>query len=344
MKSISASRKPGVQKPSKYSSTGPNYAKYGEQPGFIYVPQYDTYFVDPKAIKEQYKKEGLIAEDPAPPKQPSAFSQLAPIAGAGLALAGGKAIGEKLPAYLDKGTDYIGGLLGLGGSASGGATAAQSALAAAPAQYGGLFSQTALPVSGAGSLIDPAIASGAAGSGASGGLFSLGGIGAQGNAILPAAGALGLYDLIANKRKGGRGVLQGAASGAAIGSGFGMPLVGAGVGGLLGLAGGLFGKHGESKLEDKKREQLAEQGITLGPKDWEANQTFAQSRNESDLTGSDILNAADWYIKFGPRWQNTSDERKLEIANEALKRKLVREHNGGLSIDTSGLQDFINQG
>lgn len=43
-----AARKPGPQDPSKYPiTTGPNYAQYGEQPGYLYNPYTDHYVPDP---------------------------------------------------------------------------------------------------------------------------------------------------------------------------------------------------------------------------------------------------------------------------------------------------------
>lgn len=50
----------GPQKPEKYTSIGPRYKQYGEQPGFIYFPQTDRYYIDPKAVKTQKEAEGLI--------------------------------------------------------------------------------------------------------------------------------------------------------------------------------------------------------------------------------------------------------------------------------------------
>lgn len=91
--------------------------------------------------------------------------------------------------------------------------------------------------------------------------FSLSGIGAAGNYILPAAGALGAYDLLSRDNGAGRGALQGAASGAAIGSYFGMPLVGAGIGGALGLAESFFDNPSTKELEKKRWGGLAESGV-----------------------------------------------------------------------------------
>ena len=106
--------------------------------------------------------------------------------------------------------------------------------------------------------MSPTGVSGAAG----GGMFDLSGIGASGNAILPIAGAAGLYDLFKNHRGGIRGPLQGAASGAAIGSaipGVGT-LIGAGVGAGIGGLESLFGQHKTTRqLAQEHTEDLLKQ-------------------------------------------------------------------------------------
>lgn len=95
--------------------------------------------------------------------------------------------------------------------------------------------------------------------------FSIGNIGSRGNAILPAAGAYGMYDLFENKRRGGRAVIQGAASGAAMGSYFGPPgaAIGAGVGTLIGTGAMFANKPPQTKKEEKRWQKLAEQGLEV---------------------------------------------------------------------------------
>lgn len=85
------------------------------------------------------------------------------------------------------------------------------------------------------------------------GAFDLGGIGSAGNVFLPAAGAVGGYNLLTNNYGPGRGALQGAASGAAIGSYFGPEgaLIGGGIGGAVGLTKGLF-KHETTRQHAQK--------------------------------------------------------------------------------------------
>ncbi len=171
-----------------------------------------------------------------------------------------------------------------------------------------------------------------------------GGLGSNAALGLAGAGAFGLYDLFSNKRGGVRGPLQGAASGAAIGStlpGIGT-LVGAGVGGLLGLGQSIFGGKSKTKVEQDRRDALREQGIDLGDtKGWELNEAFKQSRNEADLTGKDITQAATLYGIFGDKWKNSTEESRIKVADEALKRGLIREHHGTIDL-TDQPQDFTD--
>jgi len=180
------------------------------------------------------------------------------------------------------------------------------------------------------------------------GMFDVSGIGSAGNVIAPAAGLAGAYDLFANRPQNvgtGSGYLQGAASGAAIGSYFGLP--GAGIGAGLGLLANAFGIGGESRTkgEEKARAALAERGIMVpnsDVKEWENNETFRQSRKESDLTGKDIMHAASLY---GIGGYDKLDAAKQElIASEALKQGLVREHHGQVDIGMNdAYQKFLDE-
>lgn len=86
------------------------------------------------------------------------------------------------------------------------------------------------------------------------GPFSFGGIGSAGNAILPVAGAIGAYDLFKNKRRGARGIGQGAASGAALGSYFGP--WGAGAGAILGGAAGALQRESTRDVQKRHTKDL----------------------------------------------------------------------------------------
>jgi len=160
-----------------------------------------------------------------------------------------------------------------------------------------------------------------------------------GQYIAPALGAYGLYDVWKNKGGTSAGALQGIASGAAIGSPGGP--IGMGIGAALGGIASLFGGKSRTRVEEERRKALAEQGIDIGPiKAWENNRAFADSRNESDLTGGDISNAASLYGLFGGKWGQADPALKAQIADEALKRGLVREHHG--TIDINANNDFLS--
>lgn len=166
--------------------------------------------------------------------------------------------------------------------------------------------------------------------------FELSGIGSSGNYILPAAGAYGLYDLYANRPENvghGSGYLQGAASGAALGSYFGP--WGAGIGAGLGIAANALGIGGKSrtKIEEERRQALADQGINVpnyDVKEWEENEAFRGSRKESDLKGGDIENAATFYGITG--YSQADQAKKEAIAQEAINQGLIREHHGTIDL------------
>lgn len=154
MASISPPTTRGPQNPGKYPRTGPTYAYYGEQPGFVYNPWTDRYVVDPNAQREYEEQQGIREKEP---KQPSAGNQLATTIG-GLA-AGTVAVGltkagvDRVLADTPKvDPNASGGLIPKGdGAAAAGPTAAtqntgatQSAApspAADPSASGGLMSK-----------------------------------------------------------------------------------------------------------------------------------------------------------------------------------------------------------
>lgn len=183
--------------------------------------------------------------------------------------------------------------------------------------------------------------------GAAPGMFSLGGIGSAGNAILPLAGAVGLYDLANHRDRIGHGTgyLEGAASGAAIGSFFGP--VGAAVGGGLGLLGNALGIGGKSrtKIEQDRRAALREQGIEVPNydiKEWEDNPVFRDSRSEKDLKGGDIENAAQFYGING--YKDLEQAKKEEIAQRAIDLNLIREHHGTIDLNmTPEYQKYLEE-
>lgn len=192
--------------------------------------------------------------------------------------------------------------------------------------------------------------------------WALGGIGTAGNYIAPAAGAIGALDVLANKKHGAGGALEGAASGAALGSYFGP--YGALAGGLLGGGIGYFGNFGdknEFQGEYKRAQALRDKGInwnlnTEKPKKGRSldellgieqakinagqygNTTFAKSRKESDLKGKDIWGYSAFGEKFGNDWFGKFSEAQREkIAQDAIDKGAVKEAKGQIDVDWSKL-------
>lgn len=198
--------------------------------------------------------------------------------------------------------------------------------------------------------------------------FDLAGIGSAGNYYLPAAGAIGTFDLLKNQRTGGRGYLQGAASGAAMGSYFGPwgAVIGAGAG--LGMAGAneLFDTN-KFKTEGNRLQGLLDKGVNI-PKELQAamslkkgrkkselvnpylpkdfvgntpqygwtNNKFAESRNKSDLRPEDIWGYSAFFDKYGNDWLGKfSEQQRRNIAQKALDRGAVKEHHGTIDINWS---------
>ena len=285
----------------------------------------------------------------------------------------GEAIYEKGVSIYDKVFgDATGAATGASTQGAAGAVGAGVPAATAPTVVGGGATGTgALPA-----LTPPATApttalptAGAAGTP---GGFSLGGIGTAGNYLLPAAGVLGLGDVLISDRGPERGAAQGAASGAAIGSYFG-PVgagIGVGVGGLIGLGKGLLDDSSQTEVEQDRWKDLQGQGIEpfnplqtdpdakqyvakgvmfrpdLGPDfvgndpesgEW-VNNRFSVSRSEADLTARDIWGYAAFPEKFGSAWMTAPEEAREIIAGEALRRGLVDEHRG--TIDLRSDPDF----
>lgn len=176
--------------------------------------------------------------------------------------------------------------------------------------------------------------------------WALEGIGSAGNYILPAAGAVTLGDLYLNRRENighGSGYLQGAAGGAMVGSYFGPwgAVAGAGIGLAANALG--IGAKSRTKVEEDRRGRLSEAGITVpfsDVKEWESNEAFRQSRNEADLKGGDIENAAAFYEIQG--YKDLDQALKEEIAQEAINKGLIREHHGTIDLSmTPEYQEYL---
>lgn len=304
-----------------YPFVGDNYIKLGEQPGYIYHPYTDKYYVDPKAVENQYKKQGHIKGDP------SLMQQIAPLAAAtgGVALA--KTVGTGLPGYIKEGIAGAKGLFGIGSSAPAAGGVAGSAGA-------GL---TAPTITGA------EMVTGAAPSG-------LLGIGALPLAAIAAGTFLGgksAYDMIRGKKDNS---IQGK---------IGRTTLGIATGGLSEIA-RRFIKNGDeykregnalmglskkgtyvpqnliddagARKKGRSKEELVQQAQRTG-----GNVKFAESRNEGDLTGADIAN----YSAFAandPEWFRKPVEERIAFAQKALDAGAVREHHGTIDVDWKKLK------
>lgn len=132
-------------------------------------------------------------------------------------------------------------------------------------------------------------------------------------------------------------------------------------GGFSEVARALGAGKGKTEAEDKRRSNLAKQGISLynGDKGWEekynavinpnfakdfvgaddkgnwVNNKFASTRDESALTGKDIDKYAAWSEMFGDKWNKASDDTRYKIGDEAVKRGLLREHHGTLDVNSN---------
>lgn len=286
---------------------------------------------------------------------------------------------EQQTAAAPSGSPILGGIGALGGAYGasklagylGGSAPASAVSSLAPSAIPEGMVEVASGIDGATVLAPSKIVSGELIQSAPGS-FSLSGIGTTGNLLLPAAGALGMGDILLNKRGPKRGAVQGALSGAAIGSTFGMPIVGAGVGGLIGLGKGLLDRKPRTNVEQDRWKKLGSLGYsvpngydnpaakrrqlfdtTLAPdfvgnsptsKEW-VNNKFAKSRNEKDLVGKDLVGYATFLEKFGKEWQdNYSLDQKEKIAQKALDLGLVNEHHGTVDVKyTPELEAYAKQ-
>lgn len=94
----------GQQNPSKYPRVGPNYLKYGEQPGWTYSPRDDKYYRDQasrEALQKYEEEQGLRTPAPKEPKQPGLGQVILPIAATGAAISAGNYIGQKIPSAFE---------------------------------------------------------------------------------------------------------------------------------------------------------------------------------------------------------------------------------------------------
>lgn len=196
----------------------------------------------------------------------------------------------------------------------------------------------------------------AAGAEAVPGSFSLSGIGSAGNYLLPAAGALGAYDVISNDVSPLRGAAEGAASGAAIGSGFGGvgAIPGAIIGGALGLGKSLFFQHESTRDLAKKHtgelqktapEDSSWQNYVSSMRDQynaappDPSKPFHggqygswQEYQQAGLDPADLTGVYGNLKTFGPDWAKKSFEEQKNITKALIDAGLYQSDRGEVVI------------
>lgn len=196
-----------------------------------------------------------------------------------------------------------------------------------------------------------------------GGGLAQGGAG-LGSYAAPIAGAVGIADILKNKRQDTRGHLQGAGSGYLLGTALGGPLVGAALGAALPAVIGAF-ETNRWKTERKKLDKLKDEGVhipdfirdTMPDKGRSreelvaieqankaagkhSNEAFAKSRDVGDLTPEDIWGYATFFEKYGDDWLGKfSEEKRRNIAQQALDAGAVSEGRGSVDVDWSKIRN-----
>lgn len=330
----------GTMQPTKYPSVGKNYNTFGEVPGYTYNYLNDTYIPQKGAIDAVKQQAGYGEEKP-----PGLLEQLAPVGAAGLAFGAAKGFSDNPSGFIGGIKDGVSGVFGLGGSAPAAATTPVEA-ATAPsigAQIAG--SSAAAPAA-------PNIVGASVTGAETPGMFSLGGVGSAGNAILPAAGAFGVYDLATNDRGPVGGAVEGAASGAAIGSFFGPPgaAIGAGIGGVAGLAKGFF-EHKSTKQYEKERwGGLEDKGVANASTAYQANHpqgdsgvwqtgqfagkkwNFADALTLAKQDPTHFQHVYGNYDTFGSDWSSYSDAQQKAIVSKLANEGLYKGDHGDVVI------------
>lgn len=311
--------------------TAPSGAVYYKVPetGMLYSPQLNKYFEDPSAQYEEKQKAIKLAE-----QQNSPLGQMMGVAGPIAGVLGGKwaidQLGPKTAAE-KLAEQQLANVAGTQASAGAG-TAAQAFTGGAPA------TPEILAINNAGG--SAVVPSG----------FSLGNIGAAGNYILPAAGALGAYDLFANGRTGARGIGQGAASGAMLGSYVGMPWLGAGIGAVAGLAGGMLNHKSTKEYEKERWGDLEKKGVANAGQAFLAN----HAKGDDSIYDSGARQGQKWnfenaledtkkdpthfqhvygnYKTFGNDWSTYNDAQQKAIVSRLANEGLYKGNKGDVVI------------
>lgn len=187
------------------------------------------------------------------------------------------------------------------------------------------------------------------------GPFSLSGIGGAGNYILPAAGAIGMYDVLKNDRGPVRGTLQGAASGAAIGSAFPVvgTAIGAGVGGAIGLGKSLLTKKHVTRDLAKKNTQdlqsqfgndatyqayvrgMREQSNSAPPdpsKPFAGKYSTWEDYKKAGLEAGDLTGVYGNINTFGQDWTNIDQGKREAVTQALIDNNLYDSRKGEVNI------------
>jgi hypothetical protein len=165
--------------------------------------------------------------------------------------------------------------------------------------------------------------------------------------VLPIAGAVGLGDLFMNKRRGARGIGQGAASGAAIGTSIAPGIgtaIGAGVGALAGGASHILNRPTTKEIEADRWSSLGLSDIGNARKgqDYFAGTGGEKNRDERFLTADAIRVNPDNYNNI-PDWNRWNRGQQDVFLNEMLRQGKVREKKGGIYYDDDYAQNLAGQ-
>lgn len=323
-------------------------------------------FKDPYAqqLGQQYVDAGLPIPDylfEPEPKKPNSGAQLAGAAVPAVATVGGAYLMKKILAEKAAESALPKIIAGPGAGASSSLAQAIAPKAALDAATGASIAPVSgVPITATGAT--PVLPGAVGAAEAAPSAFSLGGIGTAGNVFLPAAGAVGAYDLFKNKRKGARGIGQGAASGAAMGSYFG-PVgagVGAGVGTLAAILGGAL-HTSTAEIRKKHSKQLASQApdnviwqnYLAGMRDQpslDKSKPFAGKYGSWDeyqkagLDASDLTGVYGNLKAFGPEWAKLTFDQQKAVTQKLIDAGLYNSKKGEVEItDEKKAQDILKE-
>lgn len=157
-------------------------------------------------------------------------------------------------------------------------------------------------------------------------------------------GLASLADLYANDRTGARAGLQGGLGGGGLGYTAaeliapGSGLLGAGIGGVLGLGAGLLNKKSTKEIQADRWKAAGVADPNPG-RDYFAGTGGEQSRDESFLTPDAIRSNPDNYNNV-PNWDSWSKEKQDKFLSTLLAEKKVTERKGGIYYDDARAQQL----